>query len=190
MLSNPRPEPDEHTMGELVAVLTPIAMLLSRWAAASSMIAAAAGACCGQAQHGHLHSAIHGWLCQQFFFHDPDRVKVSLYNACPDAILADTRIWSMRLSACCAGFGDMIAGIVGMRMAFPHLINASIIARILLIWYALRSKVVDAAPGLKARDPKVGSHGGRADLSGIAMSFARYRAQPRGWSIISATCGK
>jgi glycerol-1-phosphate dehydrogenase [NAD(P)+] len=178
MLSNPRPEPDEHTMGELVmgfdpncdvvialgsGVINDCSKVLAHAVGKPSMVICTAPSMDGFASNSS--SMIR------------DRVKVSLYNACPDAILADTRILvdaPKRMLQ--AGFGDMIAKYVSVcEWRFSHLITGEYYCEnIAGLVRASLKKVVDAAPGLKARDPKaVEATVEGLILSGIAMSFAQ-----------------
>ena len=105
-----------------------------------------------------------------------DGVKISLYNACPQALIADTDILRrapMRLLQ--AGLGDMLAkycSICEWRIA--HLVideyYCEDIAK--LMREALR-RVRDAAPGLASRDSEAVERVTQGlVLAGIAMAFA------------------
>ena len=102
-------------------------------------------------------------------------VKVSLYNACPQALIADTDILArapMRLLQ--AGLGDMLAkycSICEWRIA--HLVIGEYYCEDIaeLMREALR-RVRDAAPGLAQRQPEAAEQVAQGlILAGIAMAF-------------------
>lgn len=105
-----------------------------------------------------------------------NRIKVTLYNACPSAILCDTDILKnapMRMLQ--AGLGDMLAKYVSIcEWRISHLVigeyyceNVAALVRKSL------HKCVSAAQGLKGRDPRaIEAVAEGLVLSGIAMSFA------------------
>ncbi len=106
-----------------------------------------------------------------------DRVKVTLYNACPAAIIADTSIMKdaperMLL----AGLGDMLAKYIALcewrisRIATGDYYCEEVAG---LMRRSL-SKIVAAAPRLLERDPEViGAVAEGLILSGVAMAFAQ-----------------
>ncbi len=103
-------------------------------------------------------------------------VKVSLYNACPQALIADTEILChapMRLLQ--AGLGDMLAkycSICEWRIA--HLVIGEYYCEDIaeLMREALR-RVRDAAPGLAQRQPEAVEQVTQGlILAGVAMAFA------------------
>ncbi|MBO4836711.1 MAG: sn-glycerol-1-phosphate dehydrogenase [Clostridia bacterium] len=105
-----------------------------------------------------------------------ERVKVSLYNAAPAAIICDTEIMRhapMRMLW--AGFGDMLAKYIALcEWRFSHLITGEYYCENIagLVRESLR-RVTENAPGLKDRDEKaVRAVVEGLVLSGIAMSYA------------------
>lgn len=178
-LTADRPEPDEHTMGELVmgfdpgcdgivalgsGVINDCCKVLAHAVGRPQMVVCTAPSMDGYASNSS--SMIRA------------RVKVSLYNACPAAILADTQILCDAPERMLqAGFGDMIAKYVSVcEWRFSHLITGEYYCPNIagLVRRSLQ-KVVDAAPGLARRDPAaVEATVEGLILSGIAMSFAGF----------------
>lgn len=106
-----------------------------------------------------------------------NRVKVTLYNACPGAIIADTEIMKdapMRMLW--AGLGDMLAKYVALcEWRISHLVTGEYYCESVaaLMRGSLR-KIVAAAPRLTERDPEViGAVAEGLILSGLAMAFAK-----------------
>lgn len=104
------------------------------------------------------------------------RVKVSLYNACPQAIIADTRILRQApLRMLQAGLGDMLAkypSICEWRIA-NLVIGEYYCENIAGLVRASLAKIVANVQGLKNREPAaVEAVTEGLVLSGIAMSFA------------------
>ncbi|MDL2319058.1 sn-glycerol-1-phosphate dehydrogenase [Eubacteriales bacterium OttesenSCG-928-A19] len=104
-------------------------------------------------------------------------VKVTLYNACPVMILADTDIVKeapMRMLR--AGFGDMVAKYVSIcEWRMSNLVTGEYYCENVagLVRRSLKA-VVDSAEGLTARDPRaVESVVEGLILSGVAMSYAK-----------------
>ena len=105
-----------------------------------------------------------------------ERIKVSLYNAAPAAILCDTDIIkNAPMRMLWAGFGDMIAKYIALcEWRISHLVTGEYYCENIagLMRESLR-KVVGNAPGLKTRDEKaVRATVEGLVLSGIAMSYA------------------
>ncbi|HSK68387.1 MAG TPA: sn-glycerol-1-phosphate dehydrogenase [Candidatus Limnocylindria bacterium] len=104
------------------------------------------------------------------------RIKVSLYNACPHAVVADTRILSaapMRMLQ--AGLGDMLAKYLSIcEWRIAHLVTGEYYCpEIAALVRASLKKIVDSAEGLRARDPDaVAKVVEGLLLSGVAMAFA------------------
>lgn len=105
-----------------------------------------------------------------------NRVKVSLYNACPQAIVADTRVVKEApIRMLQAGLGDMLAkyqSICEWRIA--NLVTGEYYCEnIAGLVRASLKKIVDNAEGLKNRDEAaIEAVVEGLVLSGIAMSFA------------------
>lgn len=103
-------------------------------------------------------------------------VKVSLYNACPQALIADTSILTqapMRLLQ--AGLGDMLAkycSICEWRVA-QLVVDEYYCEDIASLMREALKRVREAAPGLSARSPKAVEQVTQGlILAGIAMAFA------------------
>jgi len=106
-----------------------------------------------------------------------DRIKVSLYNAAPAAIICDIDIIKdapMRMLQ--AGFGDMLAKYIALcEWRISNLVTGEYYCENIadLMRSSLR-KIVENAPGLKQRDPvAVQATVEGLVLSGIAMSYAK-----------------
>lgn len=105
-----------------------------------------------------------------------DRVKVSLYNACPKAILADTRVLKdapLRLLQ--AGLGDMLAKYVSIcEWRVSNLVTGEYYCENVagLVRKSLK-RIVENVEGLKNREgAAVEAVAEGLVLSGIAMAFA------------------
>ncbi len=104
------------------------------------------------------------------------KVKVTLYNACPKAILADTDILKAapeRLLQ--AGLGDMLAKSIAMfEWRMSHLVTGEYYCdTVAALMRRSLAKIVSAAPGLLERDPEtIEAVTEGLIISGIAMSFA------------------
>ncbi len=172
------PEPDEHTMGELVMAFDP---------ACDVVIALGSGVindCCKLLAHAVSKPgmvictapSMDGYASNSSSMIRA-RVKVSLYNDCPAAILADTQILMDAPERMLqAGFGDMIAKYVSVcEWRISHLVVGEYYCEnIAGLVRASLKKVVDVAPGLAQRDPAaVEATVEGLILSGIAMSFAQ-----------------
>ncbi|MCH5286188.1 MAG: sn-glycerol-1-phosphate dehydrogenase [Christensenellaceae bacterium] len=106
-----------------------------------------------------------------------NRVKVTLYNACPDVILADTEIMKDAPERMLwAGLGDMLAKYIALcEWRISHLVTGEYYCEAVaaLMRSSLR-KIVSAAPRLMERDPEViGAVAEGLILSGMAMAFAQ-----------------
>ncbi len=105
-----------------------------------------------------------------------DRLKVSLYNACPEAIIADTDLLATAPDVMLqAGLGDMLAKYVSVcEWRISHLIYGDpYCEEIAGMVRACLKKITDKADGLMRRDPealKAVLEG--LVISGISMAFA------------------
>lgn len=105
-----------------------------------------------------------------------DRIKVSLYNACPEAIIADTDILATAPDVMLrAGLGDMLAKYVSIcEWRIAHIVHGDDYCEEIagMVRHCLKN-IVDRADGLMRREPEAL----RAVLeglviSGISMAFA------------------
>jgi glycerol-1-phosphate dehydrogenase [NAD(P)+] len=106
-----------------------------------------------------------------------NRVKVSLYNACPTAIIADTSILCRAPEIMLkAGLGDMLAKYIALcEWRISHLVTGEYFCPQVaeLVRRAL-ARVREHAPGLLRREEAaIASVMEGLTLSGIAMSFAK-----------------
>ena len=105
-----------------------------------------------------------------------ERIKVSLYNSAPAAIICDTDIVAqapMRMLQ--AGLGDMLAKYVALcEWRISHIVTGEYYCEnVAGLMRASLEKIVKAAPGLKHRDPAaVDATVEGLILSGVAMSYA------------------
>jgi glycerol-1-phosphate dehydrogenase [NAD(P)+] len=105
-----------------------------------------------------------------------NRIKVTLYNACPAAILCDTDILKnapMRMLQ--TGLGDMLAKYVSIcEWRISHIVTGEYYCEnVAALVRKSLNKCVSAAQGLRDRDPKaIEAVTEGLVLSGIAMSFA------------------
>lgn len=105
-----------------------------------------------------------------------NRIKVSLYNACPAAIVADTdiiRLAPMRMLQ--AGLGDMLAKYVALcEWRISHLVTDEYYcADIAALMRKALARIVAVAPKLKDRDADaVQATVEGLILSGLAMAYA------------------
>lgn len=106
-----------------------------------------------------------------------DRVKVTLYNASPKAIIADTLILKeapMRMLW--AGLGDMLAKYIALcEWRISHLVTGEYYCEnVACLMRASLDRIIKAAPHLPERDPAVIEAVMEGlILSGFAMSFAQ-----------------
>jgi len=105
-----------------------------------------------------------------------ERIKVSLYNAAPAAIICDIDIIkNAPMRMLWAGFGDMLAKYIAIcERRIPNLVTGEYYCEnIANLMRASLKKIVDNAPGLKTRDEKaVQATVEGLVLSGVAMSYA------------------
>ena len=105
-----------------------------------------------------------------------NRLKVSLYNACPEAILADTDILATAPDIMLqAGLGDMLAKYVSVcEWRISHIVHGDpYCEEIAGMVRACLRKIVDHADGLMQRDPEALSAVLEGlVISGISMAFA------------------
>ena len=171
-------EPDEHTVGALCMAFDPSCdvvlaigsgvindscKVLAHTAGLRSLVVATAPSMDGYASNSSS-------MIQK-------RVKVTLYNACPAAIIADTDILKdapMRMLW--AGLGDMLAKYVSIcEWGISHLVTGEYYCENVagLVRQSLK-KCVESAQGLIRREPAaILAITEGLMLSGIAMSFAR-----------------
>ena len=106
-----------------------------------------------------------------------NRVKVTLYNACPDVIIADTEIMKDAPERMLwAGLGDMLAKYIALcEWRISHLVTGEYYCEdVAALMRSSLKKIVDAAPRLMERDPEViGAVAEGLILSGMAMAFAQ-----------------
>lgn len=106
-----------------------------------------------------------------------DQVKVTLYNACPAAILADTEILKDAPARMLwAGLGDMLAKSIALcEWRISHLVTGEYYcAEVAGLMRQSLNRIVAAAPRLMERDPEcIGTVTEGLVLSGLAMAFAQ-----------------
>ncbi|MBR6571507.1 MAG: sn-glycerol-1-phosphate dehydrogenase [Clostridia bacterium] len=106
-----------------------------------------------------------------------DRVKVTLYNACPGAIIADTEIMKDAPARMLwAGLGDMLAKYVALcEWRISHLVTGEYYCEAVAgLMRSSLARIVANAPRLMERDPEViGAVAEGLILSGLAMAFAQ-----------------
>ena len=105
-----------------------------------------------------------------------ERIKVSLYNAAPAAIICDIDIIkNAPMRMLWAGFGDMLAKYIAIcEWRISNMVTGEYYCEnIANLMRASLKKIVDNAPGLKTRDEKaVQATVEGLVLSGVAMSYA------------------
>lgn len=106
-----------------------------------------------------------------------NRVKVTLYNACPGAIIADTEIMKDAPARMLwAGLGDMLAKYIALcEWRISHMVTGEYYCEAVAgLMRSSLAKIVAAAPRLMERDPDViGAVAEGLVLSGLAMAFAQ-----------------
>jgi len=106
-----------------------------------------------------------------------NRVKVTLYNACPAAIIADTEIMKDAPARMLwAGLGDMLAKYIALcEWRISHMVTGEYYCESVAgLMRSSLAKIVAAAPRLMERDPDViGAVAEGLILSGLAMAFAQ-----------------
>ena len=170
-------EPDERAMGALAMALDPTCDVIV--AVGSGVI----NDCCKVMAHAcRLPSMVvctapsMDGYCSNSASMIRDRLKVSLYNACPEAIIADTDILATAPDIMLqAGLGDMLAKYVSVcEWRISHLVHGDpYCEEIAGMVRACLKKIVDQANGLMRRDPealKAVLEG--LVISGISMAFA------------------
>ena len=170
-------EPDERAMGALTMALDP---------ACDVIVAIGSGVindCCKVMAHAcRLPSMVvctapsMDGYCSNSASMIQNHLKVSLYNACPEAIIADTDLLATAPDIMLqAGLGDMLAKYVSVcEWRISHLIHGDpYCEEIAGMVRACLKKIVDQADGLMRRDPealKAVLEG--LVISGISMAFA------------------
>ena len=105
------------------------------------------------------------------------RVKVTLYNACPAAIIADTNIMKDAPERMLwAGLGDMLAKYIAIcEWRISKVVTGEYYCEAVAdLMRSSLEKIVAAAPRLMERDPEViGAVAEGLILSGMAMAFAQ-----------------
>ena len=106
-----------------------------------------------------------------------NRVKVTLYNACPGAIIADTEIMKDAPARMLwAGLGDMLAKYIALcEWRISHMVTGEYYCESVAgLMRSSLAKIVANAPRLMERDPEViGAVAEGLILSGLAMAFAQ-----------------
>jgi glycerol-1-phosphate dehydrogenase [NAD(P)+] len=178
VLPSERVEPDEHTVGSLCMAFPPdcdlvlavgsgvindCCKVLAYTVGKPSAVVATAPSMDGYASNSS--SMIR------------DRVKVTLYNACPAAIIADTMIMKDAPERMLqAGLGDMLAKYIALcEWRISRLvIDEYYCEEIAALMRRSLDKIVTAAPRLLERDAEViGAITEGLILSGVAMAFAQ-----------------
>lgn len=170
-------EPDEHAVGQLKEALDP---------ACDGIVSVGSGVLtdCGKViafDAGLPHAVVATAPSMDAYASNSSsmlqqRVKVTLYNACPKAILADTDILKAapeRLLQ--AGLGDMLAKSIAMyEWRMSHLVTGEYYCdTVAALMRRSLKKIVAAAPGLLKREPEtIEAVTEGLILSGVAMSFA------------------
>lgn len=171
-------EPDEYAVGSLTMALDPKCDVIL--AVGSGVI----NDCCKVAAHAcRLPSmavctapSMDGY-CSNSASMIRNRIKVSLYNACPEAIIADTAILATAPDAMLrAGLGDMLAKYVSVcEWRISHIVHGDpYCEEIAGMVRASLKRIVDHAEGLMRRDEdalEAVLEG--LVISGISMAFAQ-----------------
>ena len=172
-----RVEPDEHTVGSMCMAFNPVC---------DGVVAVGSGVindCCKVLAHtlGKPQAVVATAPSMDGYASNSssmirDGVKVSLYNACPGAIIADTSILRFAPQRMLqAGLGDMLAKSIALcEWRISHLVTQEYYCGEIagLMRESLR-KIVAAAPRLQTRAPEaVETVVEGLILSGVAMAFA------------------
>ena len=178
VLPGERVEPDEHAVGSLCMAYDP---------SCDGVLAVGSGVindCCKVLAHAlKVPQAVVGTAPSMDGYASNsssmirDRVKISAYNACPGAIIADTLIMKDAPERMLqAGLGDMLAKYVALcEWRISHLVIGEYYCEeIAGLMRGSLQKIMTAAPRLLERDPEViGAVAEGLILSGIAMAFAQ-----------------
>ena len=173
-----RVEPDEHAVGALCMAIDP---------SCDSVLAIGSGVindCCKVLAHAaRLPQMVVGTAPSMDGYASnsssmiQNRVKVTLYNACPDVIIADTEIMKDAPERMLwAGLGDMLAKYIALcEWRISHLITGEYYCEdVAALMRGSLQKIVAAAPRLMERNPEViGTVAEGLILSGMAMAFAQ-----------------
>ncbi len=178
MHSEQRPEPDEPSVGAIVmeydpscdvliavgsGVINDLTKVVAHAVGRPSVVVGTAPSMDGYASNS---SAMHR-----------SGVKVSLYNACPEAIIADTCIMSKApMRMLWAGLGDMLAKYISIcEWRISHIVTGEYYCEdVAALMRNAVKKIVDNAEKLAERDPEaVQAVVEGLVLSGIAMSYAK-----------------
>lgn len=177
-LNAEHPEPDEYSVGALTMAFDP---------ACDSVMAIGSGVvndCCKVLAHavGRVQLTVGTAPSMDGYASNSssmiqNHVKVSLYNACPAAIIADTMIMKDAPEQMLkAGLGDMLAKFCALcEWRISHLVTGEYYCEEIaeLMRQSLR-QITAEAPRLLERDPEVIGHIVEGlVLSGIAMSYAQ-----------------
>ena len=176
-LNQEQPEPDEHAMGSLVMAFDPNCDLVLGIGSgvindSCKVLARAVGrpcAICGTAP------SMDGYASNSSSM-IISGMKVSLYNACPEAVIADSAIMRKAPERMLwAGLGDMLAKYVSVcEWRISHLVTGEYYCENIagLVRRSV-ADVVNAAPGLMKREPEaIQAVAQGLVLSGVAMGFA------------------
>lgn len=170
-------EPDEYAVGSLTMAIDP---------ACDVILAIGSGVindCCKVAAHAcRLPSMVvctapsMDGYCSNSASMIQNHIKVSLYNACPEAIIADTDILATAPDIMLqAGLGDMLAKYVSVcEWRISHLVHGDpYCEEIAGMVRACLKKIVDHADGLMRREPEaLQAVLEGLVISGISMAFA------------------
>lgn len=202
-ISRAHPEPDEETVGEITMAFDP---------ACDCILAVGSGVindCCKVLAKavGRPQLVVGTAPSMDGYASDSSsmivgRAKTTLYNACPQVILADTRIMKdapMRMLQ--AGLGDMLAKYIALcEWRMTALINGEYYCEeIAGMMRASLKKIVSSASLMMERDEEaVGAVAEGLILSGIAMAFAKISRPASGlehyfshlWEMFSLSRGK
>ena len=172
------PDPDEHAMGSLCMAFPP---------ACDCVLAVGSGVindCCKVLAHAvgkpslvvGTAPSMDGYASNSSSM-IRNRVKVTLYNACPAAILADTEIMKDAPARMLwAGLGDMLAKYIALcEWRISRIVTGEYYCEeVAGLMRSSLSKIVAAAPRLMERDPEViGAVTEGLILSGVAMALAQ-----------------
>ncbi len=170
-------EPDEHAVNQLKAAIDP---------ACDGVVAVGSGVIndCGKVLAHDLHlpqavvataPSMDGYASNSSSMIQ-NKVKVSLYNACPQAILADTDILKNAPEHMLkSGLGDMLAKYIALcEWRISHIVTGEYYCEeIAALMRSSLAKIVAAAPKLLTRDEAaVEAVTEGLILSGIAMAYA------------------
>ena len=170
-------EPDEYAMGALTMALDPRCdVILAVGSGVINDCCKVMAHACGKTSMVVCTAPSMDGYCSNSASMIQNHIKVSLYNACPEAILADTDILATAPDIMLqAGLGDMLAKYVSIcEWRISHIVyDDPYCEEIAGMVRACLKRIVDQADGLMKRDPaalKAVLEG--LVISGISMAFA------------------